>query len=276
MEPLCYFNGEMLPESKAKISVHDLGILRGFGIYQALRTVGQTPFMFAQHMARFRSSARAMTLTIPATDTEIAEIIKKLIAHNIPSNQEARIKLVLTGGESLGGIELGPTPTFYVLVDVFSPLPVEVYEKGCSLIMHECQRAFAENKTTNYAQAVMLQAERKKADALEILYTSHGLVLECSMSNIFFVKNGSVITPKQNILEGVTRSLVIELAKKEFPFAERDIPIEEIFSADEAYITATFKNIVPVVEIGGKKIGSGVPGPVTRRLMDLLDERLRG
>lgn len=275
MEPICYLNGEIVLEKDAKVGVHDLGILRGFGIYQALRTVGRKPFMLDKHLARFRNSAEVMTLTIPATDTELAGIIDTLIAHNIPEGKEARVKFILTGGESLGGIEPGPTPTFYILVDTFSPLPVEVYEKGCSLIVHEYQRAFAENKTTSYAQAVILQKARKAAGALEILYTSQGFVLECAMSNIFFVKSGVVLTPKQNILEGVTRTLVVDIAQKAFPLEERQVSVDEAFSADEVFITGSFKNIVPVVEIGGRKIGSGVPGLCTKRLMVLFDEFTR-
>ena len=272
MERVCYFNGQIMPESEAKIGVHDLGVLRGFGIYEALRTFDRKLFMFVKHMERFRASAAAMTLEVPASNEEISTIVGTLVAQNVAEGKEARAKLILTGGESENGLDLGPTPTFYILVEEFTALPSAVYEKGCSLIVHEYQRAFAENKTTSYAQAVVLQKARKEAGALEILYTSQGNVLECSTSNIFVVKEGRVATPKKGVLEGITRNIVIDLAQKEFPVEERDLSVEELYSADEVFITATFKNVVPVVEIAGKKIGPGMPGTVSKRLGELLEE----
>ena len=134
-------------------------------------------------------------------------------------------------------------------------------------MVHDHLRALPEYKTTNYVTAVRLQEERKRAGALEILYISQGKVLECTTSNFFIIKDGRVITSQADVLAGITRKVVIELAQKEFPLEERDISVEEMYAADEAFLTSSFKDVVPVVEVGGKKIGDGAPGPVTKQIM---------
>ena len=133
--------------------------------------------------------------------------------------------------------------------------------------MREHGRQFMSYKTTNYIQAVLLQKERKEAGALEILYSFGGRVLECSTSNFFIVKNGRLITPKDDILLGITRKVTIDLARPSIKIEERPLGIEETFAADEAFLTSSFKEIVPVVAIDGKKIGGGKVGPITKKLM---------
>lgn len=273
MESYCYLNGKILPVSEAKVSVYDIGLLRGFGIYEAMRTFNRVPFMWADHMERFHTSTAALKLTIPLGDEEIHTVIAELIDKNISEGKDAVIRFILTGGEAIGGIEYNSQhPTFYILVEELVPLAAREYENGCSLIVHEHLRIFPGYKTTNYITAVLLQEERKKAGALEILYTYQGKVLEPATSNLFIVKDGKIITAKDDILAGITRKVTIELAKKEFPLEEREVSVEEMYAADEAFLTSSFKDIVPVVNVGDKTIGSGVPGPVTKRVMQLFHE----
>lgn len=273
MEPMCYLNGRIVPVAEAKVSVYDIGLLRGFGIYEALRTFNRKPFMLADHLLRFHRSTAAMRMKIPLSDEKIAHVIDELIARNIPAGKEAKVKFILTGGAAVDDIEFDPNaPTFYILVEELKEISPEVLQKGCRLLVHEHQRIFAEFKTTHYISAVLLQEERKRAGALEILYTYQGKVLECAASNFFIVEKGKIITARDNILEGITRKVVIELAKKEFPLDERDILVEEMYEADEAFLTSSFKDIVPVVQVGDRTIGSGSPGPVTKRMMELFHE----
>ncbi len=273
VEPFCYLNGKILPVAEAKVGVYDIGLLRGFGIYEAMRTFNRMPFMWADHMARFHASTEALKLTIPASDEEIHRVIAQLIEKNIPQGKDGVIRFILTGGEAIGGIEFNPkTPTFYILVEELMPLAPEIFEKGCKLIVHEHLRIFPGYKTTNYVTAVLLQEERKKAGALEILYTYQGKVLEPATSNLFIVRNGKIATAKDDVLAGITRKVTIDLAQKEFDVQEREVTTDELYATDEAFITSSFKDIVPVVEVGGKKIGSGAPGPVTKRVMQLFHE----
>src|SRR3989344_1939011 len=224
-------------------------------------------------MARFHASTAALKLTIPISDEEIHKIIAELIGKNIPEDKDAVIRFILTGGEAIGGIEFNPkTPTFYILVEPLESLPEDVFKNGCTLIVHEHLRIFPGYKTTNYVTAVLLQEERKRAGALEILYTYQGKVLEPATSNLFIVKHGAIITAIDDVLAGITRKVTIDLAKKEFAVEEREVTVDEMYVADEALLTSSFKDIVPVVEIGDKIIGAGVPGPVTKRMMELFHE----
>lgn len=282
MQQFCYFNGEIIPVSEAKVGVYDIGLLRGFGIYEALRTFNRKPFMLADHLARFRRSAGTMKLTIPASDEKMASILHDLIARNVRQEKETLARFILTGGKAVGGIEYGTKPTFYILVEELELPPREAFTRGCILIVHEHERSFAESKTTNYVQAILLQGERKRAGALEILYTSQGRVLECATSNFFIVssrggsasggKNSVIATAKEGVLEGITRKVVIDITRKEFPIEERDVSVDEMYAADEAFLTSSFKDIVPVVKVGEGVIGGGAPGPVTKRIMGLFDD----
>ncbi len=272
----CYLNGNIVPVSEARVGVYDIGLLRGFGVYEALRTFNRKPFEFAAHMGRFHSSTKALSLHIPATDEDIQKILLDLIERNIPQGREGVVRFIITGGEAIGGIDYNPSnPTFYILVEPLEELPKGTNEKGCKLLVHEHLRMFPEYKTTNYVTAVRLQEKRKQAGALEILYTYQGKVLECATSNFFIVKNGSLITPKSDVLAGITRKVVVELAQKEFPLEERNISVEELYRADEAFLTSSFKDVVPVVEVGDKKIGSGQVGPINKRVMEVFENFAR-
>lgn len=273
MTPLCYLNGKILPVSEACVNVYDIGLLRGFGIYEALMTHNRKPFMLADHMERFRRSTKRLALKIPVTDAEIESIIGELVERSIPGEHEAIIRIILTGGTARDGIEYDyDKPTFYILAEVFKSIADTYFTGGCSLIVYEEQRQFPESKTTNYIQAVVLQEERKKAGALEILYISNGKVLEAATSNFFIVKNAKIITAKSGILAGVTRKVTIDVARPHFEIEERDVSVPEMYDADEAFMTSSFKEVVPVVRVGDKIIGNGRVGDVTKRVMELFHE----
>jgi branched-chain amino acid aminotransferase len=151
-------------------------------------------------------------------------------------------------------------------------LPKRVFDEGCSVIVSEHLRQFPLSKTTNYIQAVLLQEERKSRGALEVLYTWQGNVLECATSNFFIVKDGKIITPKEDILMGITRKAAMVAAGNHFPIEERAVSVDEMYAADEAFLTSSFKDVVPVVNVGGRAIADGKPGPVTREVMRLFHE----
>ncbi|HXK39072.1 MAG TPA: aminotransferase class IV [Candidatus Paceibacterota bacterium] len=276
MPPFCYLNGKIIPVADARVGVYDIGLLRGFGIYEGLVSYNRKPFMLADHLARFHNSAERMALKIPVSDADIETAVNELIARNTPEGKEALIRAILTGGEAIGGIEYNyGTPTFYILVEEFVPIDKNYLKNGCRVIVFEHYRQIAESKTTNYTQTVLLQKARKEAGALEVLFASDGKVLEGGGSNIFVVKNGKIITPEKGILPGVTRKVVIDLARKEFSIEERAVTTEEMYSADEMFITGSFKEIVPVVQAGDRTIGNGKVGEVTKRVMRLFHEFTR-
>jgi branched-subunit amino acid aminotransferase/4-amino-4-deoxychorismate lyase len=269
----CYLNGKIMPVDEAQVSIKDIGLLRGFGIYEALATTNRKPFMFADHMARYRRTANELHLKIPASEEEILAAINDLVERNVPEGQEATVKFFVTGGTAIHGIEYDyETPTFYMLVDPLVPFAPQYYTDGASVTVFEHLRQFPQLKTTNYIQAVMLQQARKDAGAIEILYTWGGKVLECATSNFMIVKDGKIITAKDNILFGITRKVALDVARPHFPIEEREVSVEELHAADEAFLTSSFKDVMPVVKVGDKVIGSGKVGPVTKRVMELFHE----
>jgi len=276
MKEFCYLNGEVVPLSEAKVSVLDLGMLRSFGIYEGITAVAGEPFHFDDHFDRFKASAEKLGLALAVDKESARQAIRDLVAHNAPGAPRASIRMLLTGGEAEGGIEhVEGRETFYLIAERAEPLPAEWYEAGASLISQEHQRFMPEAKTINYITAVIAQRARKGAQAAEVLYHAGGNVLECATSNVFIVKDGVVITPRENILPGITRKVTLALAQEAgYPVEERVVTLEELFTADEAFITSSFKDIVPVVSVDGKMIGSGTPGHVTRDLMERFVQEL--
>lgn len=269
MSQVCFFNGNIIPIQNAHIQLTDLGIIRGYGVFDFLRTYNGKPFYLPRNIARFRHSAKLLGLTIPYTDKKITAAITTLIRKNNLS--EAFIRMVATGGPTDDGIT-PRDPTVYILATPAEDLPHVLYTKGAKLILHEHQRMVPQAKTINYITAVQLLPQRRKMKALEVLYVSNGHVLECSTSNIFLFHNDVLVTPKENILLGMTRETVLKLAQKQFSIEERAIRVSELSTATELFLTASNKRIVPVVAIDGKSVGGGRPGKNTKHLMQLFNE----
>lgn len=273
--PYCYLNGAIVPLAEATVGVTDIGILRGFGVYEGLITHNRKPFMLPDHLARFHRSAEKMAITIPASDEAIEAAIQDLVERNVPA-REALIRIILTGGATIGVIDYNPeTPTMFILVEEFKPLEARYLETGCDVMVVDYHRDLADIKSINYIKTVLLQRERKARGALELVYTSHGNMLEGGGSNVFIVKDGVLITPKDEIVLGITRKAVIDVTKDHIRLEERPVTIEEFYGADEVFITGSFKEIVPVVSADGKAIGGGSPGKVTKMVMALFHDFTR-
>lgn len=268
----CYFNGKILPADCALIHPNDLGVLRGYGVFDVLKTVNGKIFLFDEHFKRLSDSANYLGVKLPAKKNEIEGVIKKLISKN--KINQASIRIVLTGGRSADAMCFDcEKPTFCILVSEFKPLKPELFKNGIKLATVDHSRDAAEIKTTNYVEAVRaINKRQKKEKFFEILYVSNNIVLEASTSNFFVFIGDKLVTPKDNILKGITRNLVIKLAKKEFEVEERELKMEELVLVTEAFIAATNKDIVPVVQIDDKKIATGKPGKNTKRLMKLFEE----
>lgn len=264
----CYFNGQIMSQSEAKVSINDIGLLRGFGLYEGIPVFKGEPFKFGDHWQRFLEGAHTLGMNIPITEEKAEKVIKELVDKN-GFNDRANIRMILTGGPIVGGIEYNfETPTFYILCEKFEPLSEANYKEGGKLLTYEFKRDLPEFKTTNYIRAVTLQQFRKEEGAVEILYIKDGEVFECSTSNVFLVKNGKIITPAEDILKGITRKAVIELAKENFEVEERRVYMDDLNSADEIFITSSFKDIVPIVSLDGEKVGEGKVGAVTKELIE--------
>jgi len=270
----CYLDGKIIPVSKAFVSVYDIGLLRGYAIYDGITAFNEKIFHLADHLTRFRNSAKALKLKIPVTDTEIRNIINTLIRKN--GFDRTNIRLILTGGQTLEGIDYDfSKPLFYILAEDFVPFPDSIYTKGGKLITEEHQRFMPEAKTTHYITAVKLQTKKNKEKAVEILFVSNGKILECATSNIFIVKGDTLITSKQNVLGGITRKVVLKITKKYFKIEERDISTSELAKCDEVFITSSYKDILPIVKIDKHTIGDGKVGKNTKKIMDLFGQYIK-
>jgi len=276
MKKYCYLNGKIISENEAKISLKDIAILRGYGVFEFLRTYNSKPFLLKEHFTRLRKSAKNLNLQLPISQKELFKQIKKLLLKN--KFKESAIKLVLTGGQIIDsrGMEYDKnSPTFFILVDKLQELPKSFYQKGVKLITYEHLREIPGAKTINYITVIKLQNLCKRKKAFDILYTQNGFLLETTTSNFFIFKKDKLLTPKKNILIGLTRNFVIKLAEDKFEVEEKDIALKELEKAEEAFLTSTTKEILPVVKIGNKIVGNGRVGKKTRYLMDLFQRHTK-
>ena len=260
-----FINNELLPAEEAKLSVTDLAIQRGYGIFDFLVVVKGSPVFLDDHLNRFYHSAAAMHLPVALNKDELTRAIHLLIEKNQLLN--AGIRITLTGGDSPDGYSIG-IPNLIITQNPFqytytSPL------KGIRLITHEHQRQLPHIKTIDYAKAIYLQPTIKAAGADDVLYHNAGIITECPRSNFFIVnKKREVITPDKQVLAGVTRAKI--LLNKQFVVKEEPIALEALANAEEAFITSSTKNVLPVIAIDGKPIGNGAPGPVTQQLLQWI------
>lgn len=276
MKKYCYCSGEIMELNEVKISPYDLGFMRGYGIFDAMKTANGALFCFDEHWDKFKKSAQEMGLVLDISKEEFKDAISTLLEKN--NIKEAAIKTILTGGESPNGFSKSAKSTMLILVDDLSNFAVsaEVYQKGWKLISLEFQRCLPEIKTLSYLVPIKNQEEKIKNGAQEIVYKKDGNILECSTSNIFMVKDGAIITPRENVFLGTARNLVIQIAQRNgFEVVERNIKVEEFLAADEVFLTATYKKIMPVVEVDKGVIGDGQVGKKTKKLIELLDEFIK-
>lgn len=268
----CYFNGKVTTVDKVNISPYDIGFLRGYGVFDVMRTQGKKIFLLDEHWKRLSNSAKELNLTLPVTKEAYEKIVQKLLTLN--KFPKSTIRTVLTGGESPNGFQRLPKKeTFLILIEKFQSLPNETFRLGASAMTYQFNRDYPHAKITNYVAAIKNQGLKEKNKHLEIFYIKDGLALEASTSNFFIVKNNTLITEKTGILLGITRNVTIKLAKKHgFKIEERSITEKELFAADEVFLAATNKDIVPIVKIDKQKIGNGKPGKVTLAIMELFQD----
>lgn len=265
----CYLNGKIVPINEAFVSIFDTGILRGYGVYDGSTVFGKNIFRFEDHLKRLRNSAKLIGLSSTLSDVEIKNVMQELVSKN--NYTRTNLRTVLTGGDAIDGIFPTPgKPTFFIIAEEWKPLPQGLYKDGGKLITHEHQRYLPEAKTTNYIEAVKLQPLRKSSGAIEILFVSNGQVLECATSNAFAFIGDTLVTPNKNMLGGITRKVVLELAQGHYKVEERNLSVVELFSADEIFITSSYKDIVPIVIIDDKAVGHGKVGEKTKNLMALF------
>lgn len=262
MRSYCFAKNQILTSDSAIIHPMDIGLIRGYGIFDFFRTSNYKPLFLSDYLDRFIRSAEKTYLTLHYSKVELTSIIEELILKNDLEN--GGIRMLLTGGVSENHFSPTEGTLFIFCEDLDFPAPYK-YEHGVKLLSVEHVRAIADVKTTNYAFPVWHSANWKQEGAEDVVYHHNGYISESSRSNIFVVKNGKITTPDKHILHGITRKRVLELDNS---IKIQPVTLNELFEADELFITSTTKKILPITQVDDKKIGTGKPGETTLRLIE--------
>jgi branched-chain amino acid aminotransferase len=284
MSQQVYLDGRLVDQEHAVVSVYDHGLLYGDGVFEGIRVYSKRVFMLAEHIERLYESARAIRLEIPLTPEEMTRAVEETVAAN--GIEDGYVRLVVTRGAGTLGLDIRKTshPQVIIIADTITLYPEELYEHGLEIITASTIRnhpgALSPRiKSLNYLNNVLAKIEGTDAGCQEALMLNHkGDVAECTGDNVFLVKGGILKTPPSDagILEGVTRNVVIRLAR-EAHYEVREVTLQrhDLYVADECFLTGTAAEVIPVVKLDGRPIGEGTPGPITRQLRTRFQELVR-
>lgn len=279
-----HLGGKLVDEADAKVSVFDHGLLYGDGIFEGIRVYGGKVFLHQQHIDRLYESAKAIRLVIPLKPADMIAAVEETVkANNI---SDGYIRLLVTRGAGSLGLDIRKTsnPQVIIIADTITLYPPETYTKGMNLITASTIRnhpgALSPRiKSLNYLNNILARIEGTDAGMVEALMLNHkGEVAECTGDNIFIVKQGIVRTPSADsgILEGITRNAVLDLAREAgYRVEECVLTRHDLYVADEMFLTGTAAEVVAVVTLDGRAIGSGQPGPVTQDLLERFRQLTR-
>ncbi len=275
-EPQIYIDGKFYAQSEAKVSVFDHGLLYGDGIFEGIRFYNGRVFRLEEHLGRLWDSARSIRLEIPMSVREMTEALLETIREN--GLREGYIRLLVTRG--VGNLGLNPEqckrPSVIIIAASVTLYPEAMYQKGLTVVTCATRRTNpgALNpavKSLNYLNNVMARIEANLAGADEALMLNDaGNVAECTADNVFIIKRGHIFTPPitAGALRGITRGIVFEIAAElGLKVVETDITRHDVFIADECFLTGTAAEIIPVIEVDGRRIGTGKPGPIGARMI---------
>jgi len=282
---IVYLDGTLLPRSQARVSVFDQGFLYGYALFETMRAYKGTIFLLERHLARLRSSAEFIGLGSSLTGVDLARVCRDTLQAN--NLQDARVRLTVSRGEvdAFPGSGVHATPTVLVTAKPYTALPAAVYERGFHALIASVRRCsqspLARLKSASYLLSLLARREAEAAGRDEaLLLNERGDIAEGSISNVFFVASGGLVTPslEAGILPGITRGVVMELAgDMNIDVTEEAVRPSDLKQFDEAFFTNSVMEIMPLVEVrdgAGEVItvGSGKPGAVTRRLITAYRE----
>jgi len=272
-----YIDGKYFDEQSAKVSVFDHGLLYGDGIFEGIRAYHGRVFKLKEHIDRLFYSAKAILLNIPLSHEEMMRAVVATCREN--QIRDGYIRLIVTRG--VGGLGLNPNrckePSVIIIADKIQLYPVEMYERGLDIITVPTVRNLhsALNpaiKSLNYLNNILAKIEANNGGCEEaIMLNSEGYVSECTGDNVFILKAGQMFTPplSAGALYGITRGVVIELAEQAgIKVSEPNLTRYDMFNADECFLTGTGAELIPVVKIDGRVVGTGKPGAVTKSLVE--------
>jgi branched-chain amino acid aminotransferase len=280
-----WIDGKFYEKENAKISVYDHGLLYGDGVFEGIRVYRGKIFECDAHLRRLFDSARAIRLTPPRSADQLRAAMEESIKIN--NFSDCYIRLVVTRGAGYLGLNPNkcPNPSIVIIADTIELYPPEMYEKGMSIITSSVVRTHPNSlspriKSLNYLNNILAKIEAIDAGVPEaLMLNQEGNVAECTGDNVFIVRAGQIQTPttSDGILEGVTRHVMLQLCQKlSIPCIEKSLQRHDMYVADECFLTGTAAEIIPVTQIDGRPIGTGTPGPITKRLIEAFHKHVRG
>ena len=281
---IIYIDGEYLPETEAKVSVFDHGLLYGDGVFEGIRFYNGRVFRLEEHHDRLWDSARSICLEIPMSKQEMTDALLETIRQN--GLRDGYIRQIVTRG--VGNLGLNPVqckrPTVIIIAATIALYPEQVYRSGLTIVTCPTRRAGAATlnpavKSLNYLNNVMARIEANLSGADEALMLNDaGNVAECTADNVFIIKKGQIFTPpiSAGALRGITRAVVFEIAAElGIKITETDISRHDVFVADECFLTGTAAEVIPVIKADGRVIGTGKPGAISTRMIARFRELVR-
>jgi len=263
---LIYLNGEYLPLSEARVSVLDRGFIFGDGVYEVIPAYGGKVLRFEHHMQRLNDSLEAVRITNPLTNEIWLEIINKLISDTGSADQSIYLHITRGVAERDHRFPENSEPTVFVMSNILQTVEPEILQKGISAItLDDIRWQYCNIKAIALLPNILLRQQAIDKGAMEAILIRDGEVTEGAASNAFIVNQGIIKTPPKGkrLLPGITRDLIVELAKSHnMPIEEANISEKEFLNADEIWLTSSTKEILPVTRLNDKTIGSGKPGPV--------------
>jgi branched-chain amino acid aminotransferase len=279
-----YLDGEWCTRETAKVSVFDHGLLYGDGVFEGIRVYNRRVFRLEAHLERLYASARAIALDIPLDPAAMTAAVEETVRRN--RQADAYIRLVVTRGEGDLGIDPRSCakPSVIIVVTDIRVYPKEMYARGIRVVTSATRQVSHESfdsriKSLNYLKNVLGKIDAQRAGADEaILLNGAGYIAECTADNLFVVRRGRLLTPspQDGALEGITRGAILEHAGEAgIAAAETRLTRFDVYTADECFVTGTGAELMPVVEVDGRPVGDGRPGPVTQRLTDAFHALVR-
>jgi branched-chain amino acid aminotransferase len=281
-EPWVYLDGQFVPKSQAVVSVFDHGFLYGDGIFEGIRSYGGNVFCLTEHIDRLYESAKSILLDIPLSKQEMEDAVVETLQRN--GFADSYIRLIVSRG--VGDLGIDPRKcaksSVIIITEELKMFPQELYEQGMRIVTVPTRRNSPDTlnpkiKSLNYLNSILIKMEAARSGAMEALTLNQdGYVCEASTANVFLVKNGKVVTPPTYLgaLEGITRNAVMELCQElGIPCEEKPFTRHDVYVADEVFLTGTAAEMIPVVDVDGREIGDGRPGPLTKFLTDEFRKR---
>jgi branched-chain amino acid aminotransferase len=271
MANVYYVDGKYVPSSEAVFPINDLGLLRGYGCFDFMRTYNGKVIFIKDHVQRLFRSAQQIGIDLPVSETELIHLVEETLKRNPPV--ESNVRILVTGGSSPDFITPQGRPRMAIMVAPLSQYPATWYTDGAKIISVPHTRGIPEAKSIDYIRAILVLAEARQKGAIEAVYLDpDGWVREGTTSNIFAFIDGRLATPGTEILNGITRQKVLDLAEKTYPVDIREIHRSELATADEVFITSSNRLIVPIARVDEDVIGTGTAGPRTRAVMQAFTD----